>query len=246
MKIQKSYLLHVLAGSVGLAIALIVVPLVLAGPGRRPFWTEKSTFIEGDDLFVVGVASNAKSMEEGRRQAFENGKVELMNFAQVTNLEAQGLVIETRVTYEESNSDGTVNVFRLLRVSATKLAAIQGRLQTQSRAQEETLEQTRRELAAVQDSLTRKQQDSESRARTMEATLQAVSQLQVMLGGENVLVARCRSGIASRDLINTSMPRSQRFKRCVGTTKVREERKTECAIRHLPGETKCVIPPLRK
>ncbi len=61
-------------------------------------------------------------------------------------------------------------------------------------------------------------------------------------GGENVPVARCRSGIASRDLINTPKPRSQRFKRCVGTRKVREERRTECAIRHLPGETKCTIP----
>ncbi len=80
------------------------------------------------------------------------------------------------------STDGSVNVFRLLRVPVSKLVAIQGRLQAQGRVHEQTLEQTRRELATLQESLTRKQQDLESRARTIEGTLQAVSQLQVMLG----------------------------------------------------------------
>ncbi|WP_447973814.1 hypothetical protein [Nitrospira sp. Kam-Ns4a] len=72
---------------------------VLAASASRPFWTEKSSFIEGDDLFVVGVASHVRTMEEGRQKAFEHGKLELMNFAQVTDLEARGLTIETQMTY---------------------------------------------------------------------------------------------------------------------------------------------------
>lgn len=59
-----------------------------------------------------------------------------MNFAQITSLESQGLVIETQMTFEEPNADDTVTVYRLLRVPAAKLVAIQGRLQAQSRAQE--------------------------------------------------------------------------------------------------------------
>ena len=77
---------------------LLSTSLAWAAKDARPFWTEKSSFIEGEELFVVGVASKARTVEEGRRQAFEQGKVELMNFAQITSLEAQGLVIETHYT----------------------------------------------------------------------------------------------------------------------------------------------------
>jgi hypothetical protein len=108
---------------------LLSVSIAWAGKEARPFWTEKSSFIEGEELFVVGVASKTRTVEEGRRQAFEQGKVELMNFAQITSLEAQGLVIETQMTFEESNADGTVTVYRLLRVPASKLVSIQARLQ---------------------------------------------------------------------------------------------------------------------
>ena len=69
-----------------------------------------------------------------------------MNYAQITSLEAQGLVIETQMTYEELNPEGTVTVYRLLRVPAAKLVAIQGRLNEQARAQEQSLEKTRQEL----------------------------------------------------------------------------------------------------
>ena len=98
-----------IVGSV-LTGVLLATSLAWAAKDARPFWTEKSSFIEGEELFVVGVASKARTVEEGRRQAFEQGKVELMNFAQITNLEAQGLVIETQMTFEEPNADGTVTV----------------------------------------------------------------------------------------------------------------------------------------
>ena len=127
-------------------LCLIAAPSVYAAKDGRPFWTEKSAFIEGEDLYVVGVASKVKTVEEGRRQAFEQGKTELMNYAQITSLEAQGLVIETQMTFEEDNRDGTVTVYRLLRVPANKLIAIQGRIQDRTKAQEQILDQSRRDL----------------------------------------------------------------------------------------------------
>jgi hypothetical protein len=65
-------------------------------------------------LFVVGIATGAPTQEEGRRIAFENGKREAMNYAQMRGSELQSLVIETQMTYEEPNPDGTYTVFRLL------------------------------------------------------------------------------------------------------------------------------------
>ena len=94
---------------------------------KRPFWTKQSSFVEGEDLFVVGIAPHAATVEEGRKRAFENAKVELMNFAQVTDLEAKGLVIETQMTFEEApNPLGMITVYQLLRVPAKKLIEIQG------------------------------------------------------------------------------------------------------------------------
>lgn len=174
-----------MAVTVGLSIApwFLVITAALvsqaaAAQTTRPFWTEKSSFIEGGDLFVVGVASHVRSVEEGRQKAFEHGKVELMNFAQVTDLEAQGLVVETQMTYEESNSDGTVTVFRLLRVPMTKLVAIQDRLRTRNLSQEKALEQSRLELKAMQESLARKQQELEVRTRSVQESLVQIAQLQ--------------------------------------------------------------------
>ena len=154
---------------------LLSSSLAWATKDARPFWTEKSSFIEGEELFVVGVASKARTVEEGRRQAFEQGKVELMNFAQITSLEAQGLVIETQMTFEEPNADGTVTVYRLLRVPASKLVGIQGRLKAQSQAQEHTLDQARNELAVIQQALGEKATKLDQQQRQVEQMLQQIN-----------------------------------------------------------------------
>lgn len=167
---------------VSIILTLSMVPDALGGQGDRPFWTEKSSFVEGEDLFVVGVASRAKTVEEGRKQAFENGRQELMNFAQVTNLEARGLVIETQMTYEEPNPDGTVTVYRLLRVPAAKLVAIQGQLQEQAHAQAQALDKALVNLRAMQESVARKQRELETQNRQVQDTLTSVARLQETLG----------------------------------------------------------------
>lgn len=158
-----------------LLTGIFLVASITWAKEARPFWTERSAFVEGDELFVVGVASRAHSVEEGRKQAFENGKVELMNYAQLTSLEAQGLVIETQMTYEEANADGTVTVYRLLRVPASKLVAIQGRLNTQSRLQEQALEQSRKELLAIQLSLAERARKIDQQQRQVEQMLQELT-----------------------------------------------------------------------
>ena len=62
-------------------LCLLSAPLpVDAASSSRPFWTEKTSYVEGEDLFVVGIATKSRTPEEGRQQAFERGKVELMNF----------------------------------------------------------------------------------------------------------------------------------------------------------------------
>src|SRR5439155_7050038 len=164
-----------------LLTSVFPAPEALAASTSRPFWTEKSSFVEGDDLFVVAIGSHARTLEEGRQKAFAQGKIELMNFAQVTDLEAQGLVIETEMTYEEADSDGTVSVFRLLRVPVTKLSAIQERLQIKSRTQEQAFGKTRQELIALQQSLSQKQQELETRTHSVQATLSEMTQLQSSL-----------------------------------------------------------------
>lgn len=146
---------------------------VTSANNARPFWTEKSAFIEGDELFVVGIASKAKTAEEGRQQAFERGKVELMNYAQVTTLEAKGLLIETQMTFEDQNEDGSITVYRLLRVPLDKLLALQGRVQTQSKAQEQAMENARRELLVVQKSLSEKERQAEALLKALSNELRS-------------------------------------------------------------------------
>lgn len=157
--------------SVGVGVA--VGEARASGKDTRPFWTEKSAFIEGDELFVVGIASRVKTAEDGRQQAFERGKVELMNYAQVTTLEAKGLAIETQMTFEESNADGSVTVYRLLRVPVDRLLAIQGRVQSQSKAYEEGLEKARQELLVVQKSLAEKEREAETLLKVLSTELRS-------------------------------------------------------------------------
>ncbi len=91
----------------------------------RPSWTEQSSYILGDELYTVGVASQASTVEEGRQQAFAHGVAEIMNFAQTVDVSA--LVIETQMTYEVENPNSTVTVYRLLKVSLTSLLELKGK-----------------------------------------------------------------------------------------------------------------------
>ena len=108
-------------------------PVTFAAENQRPFWTEQSTFIEGDILYTVGVASNAKTVEEGRELSFSRGRTEIMNYAQIANLDGAGIVLETQMTYEERNRDETYNVYRLLKTDLKKLVSAKQDIQNSSK-----------------------------------------------------------------------------------------------------------------
>jgi len=119
----------------------------------RPFWTEKSSYIEGDNLYVVGIASNVPTVEVGRKQAFENGKSEIMNFTQISNLE--GLVIRTQMTYEES-VDQAINVYRLMYVDYDDVNALKSRRLEQTKKNYQRYQQKKeQEIIFKQNALNR-------------------------------------------------------------------------------------------
>jgi hypothetical protein len=150
-----------------------------AETNKRPFWTKQSSFVEGEDLFVVGIAPHAATVEEGRKRAFENAKVELMNFAQVTDLEAKGLVSETQMTFEEApNPLGMITVYQLMRVPAKKLIEIQGHVQEQTRLQEQAFDTSQRDLQLVQQAVVSRYQRLEEQHRKIQKTLDSVTRLQ--------------------------------------------------------------------
>lgn len=88
----------------------------------RPFWTEKSSQVIGNYLYVVGVGSDVRSVEEGRQIAFENGKREFLNFLQANSMAET--IIETQMTYQETLPNGHFTVYRLLKAPISELKKI--------------------------------------------------------------------------------------------------------------------------
>jgi hypothetical protein len=104
-----------------------------------------------------------------------------MNYAQVSSLEAQGLLLETQMTYEEINEDGSVNVFRLLRVPVRKLVEVQARIFDQSQKEAQTLERARLQLLDVQNAVLAKQQELETKTRAMDESQKSLARTQTAL-----------------------------------------------------------------
>jgi hypothetical protein len=114
------------------SICVLAVPLltstsidsVQAQSSHRPFWTEQAMFRFGGELYFVGVASCARTAEEGRTRAFEAALTELRGYAQ--DRDTSRLLVATQMIYEEPNSPacphGSTSVWRLLRVDQSNLA----------------------------------------------------------------------------------------------------------------------------
>ena len=90
-------------------VILLFSNLLLA----RPFWTEKSSYIQGSNLYAVGIAQKSSSISSGRQRAFKNAKQEIINYLQMRNL--SGYKIQTQMTFEEKQKDGTYTVWRLVK-----------------------------------------------------------------------------------------------------------------------------------
>lgn len=114
------------------SVCALAVPLltstsidsVQAQSSHRPFWTEQAMFRFGGELYFVGVASCARTAEEGRTRAFEAALTELRGYAQ--DRDTSRLLVATQMIYEEPNSPacphGSASVWRLLRVDQSLLA----------------------------------------------------------------------------------------------------------------------------
>lgn len=46
-----------------------------------PFWTEKSTYVEGDKIFAVGIPAAHSDIAQSRQEAFDRASLELMNMS---------------------------------------------------------------------------------------------------------------------------------------------------------------------
>ncbi len=97
----------------------------------RPFWTEKSVYEEGDKLFVVGVASNVATEEEGRAKALENAKAELRSHLNTSDISK--LRIHNQMTFTEPNRS-KVKVYRLIYVEKKDLEKIEPEREVRSDA----------------------------------------------------------------------------------------------------------------
>jgi hypothetical protein len=124
-----------------------LTPSIASANDQRPFWTEQASFAFDNELYAIGVASNAASVEAGRQAAFINGMEEIRNYGQVANL--NGLLIETQMTFEEPQGDGRVSVWRLLRVSMEQLRAVKGELRVVKNSQATQVRQETRSTFEV-------------------------------------------------------------------------------------------------
>ena len=125
------------------SVCTLAVPLltstsidpVQAQSSHRPFWTEQAMFRLGEELYFVGVASCARTAEEGRIRAFEQALNELREYAQ--DRDTSRLLVDTQMIFEEPNSPacphGSTSVWRLLRVDRSNLAHLPRRQREDAR-----------------------------------------------------------------------------------------------------------------
>tara|TARA_Y100000034_G_C6910321_1_gene424373 strand:- start:3202 stop:3864 length:663 start_codon:yes stop_codon:yes gene_type:complete len=101
---------------------IILFTLISIQALAKPFWTEKTTYQEGDRVYFVGVSTNNSSLEEGRKKALNNAKSEISNFLQISNL--NNFTFHTQMNYEEETESG-YTVYRLMWADREELLNIQ-------------------------------------------------------------------------------------------------------------------------
>ncbi|WP_447968456.1 hypothetical protein [Nitrospira sp. M1] len=144
----------------------------------RPFWTQSSSYIEGEFIYLVGTVSNMNSLPEAKQQALVHGKLELMNFAKISEIDAEQLEVETRHSYVEKNPNGSVNVFQLLRIPTSAILEAQTRLHAQRQAQAVKLEASEEQLANIQKVLLKRQQTIDEQTALLDTLIDHITQKQ--------------------------------------------------------------------
>lgn len=91
-------------------LSLILISSVFGE--TAPFWTEKSSFVESGKIYVVGIATGSKTVEEARQAALRNAEAELFGLLHIKSL--HGIVFQTQMTHQEQSKDGLWKVYRLM------------------------------------------------------------------------------------------------------------------------------------
>jgi hypothetical protein len=98
---------------------ILILLSVSAHAEDRPFWTEKTSYIEGDRVYFVGVSSSNKTLEDGRLKALNHAKAEALQYVGA-EVWPEAIGLNTQVSFEERRPDG-FRCFRLTYVDLEEL-----------------------------------------------------------------------------------------------------------------------------
>ncbi len=127
-----------------------------------PFWTEKTTYIEGDRIFAVGISAPHSDVAQSRQEAFDRASLELMNMLQVSDLGK--LTINTQRTLEVPGEKGSL-VYRLLWVDAEEARALK---ETRGRLTRETLLRQTEQMKKLREELYPVLKDHQQAAKNLQ------------------------------------------------------------------------------
>jgi hypothetical protein len=138
----------------------------------KPFWTEKSNFIEGDRVFFVGIATNQKSVEIGRKTALQNASNELSNYLQSASTD--GLTFHTQMTFEEKSKGGAYDVYRLMFVEQAEVSKFKSKLAEKEAKAEERKVESLNKIIDQKQTLIKKAEAQEAKLKEQQSELDAI------------------------------------------------------------------------
>lgn len=181
---------------------LLSLPLM-----AKPFWTEKAAYEEGDKIYFVGTFSNATTIEEGRINAFEAAKTELINYTQISDV--SGLTIHTQMNYEEKNKAGNFDVYRLLWVDSNFVNELKEKNEQLVKENIEKLNASLLRKKEMVAQITEKQNQIKEQDDTIEQKLKVI-ELEINKKSKDILNLKCGMSISQvRDVFGS--PSSQRW-----------------------------------
>lgn len=175
-------------------VFLLTAPSAFAD---MPFWAEKSAFTQGDRVYFVGVSTQAKSIEEGRAKALESARHELSQYLRA--IDTSVITLESQMTYQCINPNGTYNVYRLTFAYLAQLTAFKRKALDAERASIELERiEVAKQLAANRTLI------ADLKAQRAEAQNQEVAATTIrrqLISKANILKRRVACGMTREQLI---------------------------------------------
>ena len=143
-------------------VLALISACVATGAESLPFWTEKSTYVEGDRVYAVGISRPLKDVAVARQEAYDRASLELMNMLQVSDLGK--VTLNTQRTFEVAKGEG-VQVYRLVWVTADDAHGIK---ESSGRLTRETLLRQTEQLNHLRDELYPVMQQRQAAAKSLQ------------------------------------------------------------------------------